>query len=410
MAVVVALVVAEAAVVMLRPGEGLIAPASVQAQSYFSPAELDRARDFRGPQRALGVAMLFVEGVVLVWLVVRPPALLRRRHRRPLLAAAVAGGALSLVLAGTSLPLGAVAHQRAADVGLSTQSWVEWAVDVAKGWGIGALFAAVGAGAAIALMCRFPRRWWLPAAAVVVAFGVTTISVGPIVLDPLFNRFTPLPAGPARGDVLALARRAGVHLGEVYAVDASRRTTAANAYVAGLGQTKRVVLYDNLLTSFTRDELRLVVAHELAHVHHRDLPNGLLYLALVAPAGMLAAARLTRRLAPAGERAGAATVPALALSVVLMSTAITTISNQLSRDIEARADAYALRLTGAPRSFISFERRITLRNVSDPDPPAWATFLFATHPPTVQRLGIAEAFRRAGRPEAAARPRTRGGS
>ncbi|MGI8715447.1 MAG: M48 family metalloprotease, partial [Solirubrobacteraceae bacterium] len=83
--------------------------------------------------------------------------------------------------------------------------------------------------------------------------------------------------------------------------------------------------------------------------------------------------------------------------------------NQLSRDVEARADAYALRLTAAPDAFVSFERRITLRNVADPDPPAWATFLFATHPPTVERIGIAEAFR-PGRREGAARPRTRAGS
>ena len=96
-----------------------------------------------------------------------------------------------------------------------------------------------------------------------------------------------------RSDVLELARKAGVDVGEVFEIDASRRTTAANAYVTGLGQTKRVVLYDTLLENFTRDELRLVVAHELGHVHHDDVPKGLLYLAIVAPFGMLAVSRLT---------------------------------------------------------------------------------------------------------------------
>ena len=103
----------------------------------------------------------------------------------------------------------------------------------------------------------------MPGSVVVVAFGAVTIYAGPVVLDPLFNKFTPLPAGQTRADVLELARRAGVDVGEVYEVDASRRTTAANAYVTGLGSTKRVVLYDTLLENFTRDELRLVVAHEL---------------------------------------------------------------------------------------------------------------------------------------------------
>ena len=85
--------------------------------------------------------------------------------------------------------------------------------------------------------------------------------------------------------MLELAKRAGVDVGDVFTVDASRRTTAANAYVTGLGKTKRVVLYDTLLENFKRDEVRLVVAHELSHVHYRDVPNGLLFLAIVAPSG-----------------------------------------------------------------------------------------------------------------------------
>ena len=97
-----------------------------------------------------------------------------------------------------------------------------------------------------------------------------------------------------RADVLELARKAGVDVGEVYEIDASRRTTAANAYVTGLGHTKRVVLYDTLVENFSRDELRLVVAHELGHVRYDDVRNGLLYLAIVAPFGMLAVAAADR--------------------------------------------------------------------------------------------------------------------
>jgi STE24 endopeptidase len=198
-----------------------------------------------------------------------------------------------------------------------------------------------------------------------------------------------------RSDVLDLARRAGVRVGQVYEVDASRRTTAANAYVTGLGATKRVVLYDTLLRNFSRDETRLVVAHELGHVHYSDEPRGLLYLALVAPGALLGAALLTRRLAPApasGGRHGPEVLPALALSLALVGGAVTVISNGLSRGVERRADAFALRLTDAPEPFISFERRITLRNVGDPDPPSWQTLLLGTHPSTVQRIGMARAF------------------
>ncbi|HEV2777535.1 MAG TPA: M48 family metalloprotease, partial [Solirubrobacteraceae bacterium] len=258
------------------------------------------------------------------------------------------------------------------------------------------VIAGLGAATAVGLIRRYPRGWWVPGSVLVVAFGVVSIYAGPVVLDPIFNKFQALPAGQTRSDVLELAERAGVDIGEVYSVDASRRSTAANAYVAGLGSTKRVVLYDTLLENFERDEVRLVVAHELAHQHHRDVPNGLLYVAIVAPFGLLAVAQLTRRLGPDAEP-GPAMLPALALSLIVMTTTITTISNQLSRQVEARADTYALTLTGEPKPFIGFERRIALRNLSDPDPPGWQTALLATHPPTIERIGIGVAYERGAR-------------
>ena len=391
MAVAAAFVVAEAAVLLLRPRDGVITPAPIDPRSYFTPDQLDRARDYRRGQLIIFGAGAAVEAAALVWLVRRPPKQLLGA-RRPVLVAAGAGAALSVGLTAARLPLSAIAHQRSVDVGLSTQSWGPWLGDVGKAVGIGAVFAGAGGAAAIALMRRFPRTWWAPGSAVAVGFAGATLYLGPVVLDPMFNRFTTLPDGQARSDVLELAREAGLDVGEVYEVDASRRTTASNAYVTGLGRTKRVVLYDNLLKDFTRDEVRLVVAHELAHVHYRDVPRGLLYVAIVAPFSLLAAAGLTRLLAPDEPRPGPGALPALALSVAVVSLGVTTIANQLSRRIEARADSYSLRLTDAPEPFIGFERGIAVRNVADPDPPDWITFLLATHPPTVDRIGIAKAF------------------
>jgi STE24 endopeptidase len=376
----------------------VIEPAPVPAESYFSAHEIERARDYARPQVFIYGAVLAIELGVLGLLVARPPARLRGPFRRPALAGAAAGAALSVALSVAILPLQIVSRERAKDVGLVTQSWGGYARDKSIAWGIGAVIAGLGAATAVGLMRRYPRGWWVPGSAIVVAFGIATIYAGPVVLDPLFNTFKALPAGRTRDDVLTLAKRAGVDVGGVFTVDASRRTTAANAYVTGLGRTKRVVLYDTLLENFTRDEVRLVVAHELSHVHHRDVPNGLLYLAIVAPFGLFAVAQVTRRLAPGdGEDPGPAVLPALALSLVVMTTTITTISNQLSRRIEARADSYALTLTGQPAPFIGFEKRIALRNLSDPDPPGWQTLLLATHPPTMDRIGTGVAYERGAR-------------
>ena len=393
LALVTAVVVAEAAVLVMRPRDRGPEPLPVEPRAYFSAAQIEKAEAFRGGQRWIYLAQTAVGLGVLVLIVRRPPERLAA-YRRPLLAGAAVAAAISVATGVASLPLSALARERAKDVGLVTQDWLGYAGDVAKSQAIGAGFAALGGAALVLGMRRFGPRWWLPGAAVVVAFGAITTYAGPIVLDPLFNDFKRLPSGALRSDVLELARQAGVDVGEVYEVDASRRTTAANAYVTGLGSTKRVVLYDTLVSDFEPAETRLVVAHELGHVHHHDLRNGLLWVALVAPFGMWAAALLSERLAPPGAAHGPRAVPAVALSLALLVPAMTMISNQLSRDVERRADSFSLSLTRDPRTFIAFQQRIAVKNVSDPDPPALARFLLGTHPSTIERLGMAEAFGR----------------
>ena len=400
----VAVVAAGTATLILRPRGGLIEPTAVQAEAYFSPAELERADDFRGLQRVLGLGEMALGAATLGLIALRPPRrvrrLLARASRRPLRGAAVAGAGISLTILVVGLPLSAWRHERAVDAGLSTQSFGPWLGDVAKSGAISALIAGVGACLGLALVRRFPRRWWLPGSGVVVGFAVLTLYLSPILVDPLFNDFEPLPRGELRSDVLRLADRAGVDVGEVYRVDASRRTTGINAYVGGLGHTKRVVLYDNLIEDFPEAQVRSVVAHELAHVKHADLRRGLLWIAIVAPAGMWLVQRVTEAIAARSrddDRDGApgpALVPALALSLALVSFGLTCAGNVLSRDVEARADAFALDETRDPEAFVGLERSLALRNLSQPDPPkAWHT-LFGTHPTTLDRIGFAETWRR----------------
>jgi STE24 endopeptidase len=235
----------------------------------------------------------------------------------------------------------------------------------------------------------------MPASAAVVAIGAVFLFLGPVLLDPVFNRFTPLPDGSLRREVLALAREARVDVGEVYSSDASRRTTAANAYVGGLGRTKRVVIYDNLLERFPRDQVLSVVAHELGHQRHRDLQRGLLWFAIVSPAAALLVQRITERIDRGGAPAGGtpAMVPALALAFALVSFGVGAAGNVLSREVEAQADAFALRLTGEPDAFIRLTRSLVLQNVSEPEPPYVMHLLFGTHPTPIERIGMGESWR-----------------
>jgi STE24 endopeptidase len=403
LAILAAVAAAGVATFLLRPRSGIIDPAAVDVEAYFSAAQLERAEDFRDTQRLLGLAGIAVSGATLAVLAWRPPRrlpLAALLARRPLLGGAAAGAGISLLLVVVGLPLAAWRHDRAYDVGLSTQSWGPWLGDVAKSAGIEAVLAAAGGAVALALVRRFPRRWWIPGSTIVVAFGAITIWLWPVVIDPVFNDFDPLPRGRLRSEVLELARKADVKVGEVYRVDASRRTTAVNAYVGGLGPTKRVVLYDNLIDDFPPDQVRQVVAHELGHQKHRDLYRGLLWLAIVAPAGVYLVQRLAeafgRRegLGDPARKAGPSALPAVALAVSLASLALGSASNVLSRQVEARADAFSLDLTRDPAAHIALERELAERNITDPDPPSALHALFGTHPTTIERIGIGEAWAR----------------
>jgi STE24 endopeptidase len=382
-----ALAAAEAGVRILSPRERPIKPPSVDIRKYFSEAEIERGARYARPQVVLALTRSAIELGALIAVVRRPPRGLRRQFRRPVLGGAATGAGLAVALSLPPLPLAAVSRKRGKAVGLVTQSWRGWAADLLKGGAIEAVLAGAAGAAMVAVTRRWPRRWWLPTSAGSVVFGAVLAAVAPVVLDPLFNDFEALPEGEIRSDVLDLARAAGVKVGEVYSVDASRRTTAANAYVTGLGPTKRVVLFDTLLDRYNRDEIRVVVAHELAHVRHRDVIRGVVFAAFVAPAVARAVQQLSWELSP--ERGTPGALPALALAAAVVGAPTGLIGNRLSRAIERRSDAYSLTLTGAPEAFISFERAIAVQNVADLEPPWWLTSLLATHPPTAERIAAA---------------------
>jgi len=153
--------------------------------------------------------------------------------------------------------------------------------------------------------------------------------------------------------------------------------------------------------TYPPDQVRSVVAHELGHVHNSDLPRGLLWIAIVAPAGMLLVQRLAELMGArhglgggVQRRPGPAALPAVALALSLVSFGMTCAGNALSRPVEARADSFALETTRDPEAFIELERSLAIRNIGDPDPPALFQTLFGTHPTTIERIGFGEALKR----------------
>lgn len=380
LAVAAAVAATEIAVRLVRPRPLPPKAVPVDERDYFSAAELGRARAFRRGQRRIMLASTALDAALTAGLVARPPARLTATPA-PL---AAAGMAAASTLAG--LPLSAWSRQRSVAVGLTTQGWRGWGEDLLKAQAIALPLTAVAGWLLTAGMRRFGDRWWLPGAGGLVATGVLSLVAGPTLIDPIFNKFE--PAEPALGDrIQGIADGAGVRVDKVLVMDASRRTTLSNAYVTGFGATKRVVFFDTLLQDFTPAEVDFVVAHELAHVRHRDVGHGLALIAIASPAMVFAIAEVAKAL---GARPDARALAPVALAAGLLSPALGMVTNGFSRAIERRADRFAMAAVPDPRTQIAFQRTIAIKNLADPDPPRWLQAVYGTHPTTLERIAMAE--------------------
>jgi STE24 endopeptidase len=315
-------------------------------------------------------------------------------------------GVLSLAVLGrlVTLPLSAYGEVIRHRYGLSTRGWGLWLRDVAVSTAINAALTAVGLLALVWLARRAPRTWWAWAAAGAAALVIVGSFLWPVVIEPAFNRFAPLPAGELRTNLLALAERNGTPVQDVLVSDASRRTTALNAYVSGFGSTRRIVVYDTVLGRLPDDQIESIVAHELGHVGADDVLTGTLLGALGAGAGVAALGWLLSagwlRGRTGADSAGDPRVVPVILFLVAIGTLVSTpVQNLVSRQIEARADVHALDLTGHPEPFIELQRSLARTNLSDPDPPAAWQWFFGSHPTPAERLAMATDWERLHREE-----------
>jgi STE24 endopeptidase len=314
-------------------------------------------------------------------------------------------GVLSLAVIGrlVTLPLSAYAEVIRHRYGLSTRGWGLWLRDVGVATAINAGLTAVGLLALVWLARRAPRTWWAWAAVGAAALVVVGSFLWPVVIEPAFNRFESMPAGALRSDLLELAEKNGTPVQDVLVSDASRRTTALNAYVSGFGSTRRIVVYDTVLDQLPDAQIESIVAHELGHVATDDVLTGTLIGALGAAAGVAALGWLVSA-GPLRRRSGADSpgdprIVPLVLFLMAVGTLISTpAQNLVSRHIEARADVHALDLTEDPRALVDLQRQLARTNLSDPDPPAAWQWFFGSHPTTAQRITAAEDWERLDRP------------
>jgi STE24 endopeptidase len=376
-----------------------------KARQYFTADDIARGRAYAGGRRVLYFLRLALT-LALFGLLSLPTVSSRLRD----LSVSIAGGRVWLTIAVFGLLLGLLyvvvtfplslygSFLREHAFGLSTQSFASWAWDYAKG-------ALISTGIMLPLLVLLyslirwnANRWYVPAWVVSVAVMALMAELSPILFDPLFHTFRPVTDRGLVERIRTLSDRAGLRVGPILEMDASRQTKKTNAYFTGLGRTRRVVLYDTLIATSTPEEVGLVLAHELGHWRRHHIWKGI----AMGAASMLAALWVIARLLNAAANSGRfgfihpadiVSLPLLLLSFLVLNIVTMPAQTAVSRAFEREADLESLRLTNSPDVFIASEVTLARTNLADIEPPKAIVWLLYTHPPVLERIAMAEAYR-----------------
>lgn len=372
----------------------------MEENTYLDPERQQKAKEYSRLNRRLMLLDLAFGGVyILSWLVFGWSAALRdwllTYTSNPWLLltaiAAVIGGIYFLLNLPLSYYSGFILPHR---YGLSNQDLSGWISDQIKSVLIGGIIGLLVLQVIYAVLRAYPETWWIWASAFLLFFTVLMANLAPVLLMPLFYKFQPL--GEEHSNLVErltrLAEKAGTRVRGVYKFDMSRRTKAANAALTGLGSTRRIILGDTLLSEFSEEEIETVLAHELGHHVHRDIPMGIAIETFSTVVGLFLASRILSWGAEYFGFAGPAdpaALPLLLLVLALYGLVTMPLTNAYSRWRERRADEYALKATGKGRAYASALTRLANQNLADADPEPWVEFLLHSHPPLGKRIARA---------------------
>jgi STE24 endopeptidase len=280
--------------------------------------------------------------------------------------------------------------------GLSQETLGRWLLDQVKSFAIGLVLSSICAAILYALIRLSPGGWWLPAGIVFALLIVGLTNLAPVLLLPLFYRVKPLEKEALHARLLGLAERAGAKVLGAYEWGLSEKTKKANAALAGIGATRRILVSDTMLAEYSDEEIEVVLAHELAHHVHGDIWKGIVFESALILGGFYLAARALAALAPVVGLRGVddiAGLPLLVLSAGAVSLVMVPVAHAMSRAFERSADRFALALTKNPTAFISAMKRLAAQNLAEEHPSRIVQLLFYSHPPVRERIAAAQAFK-----------------
>lgn len=381
------------------PGAGVPAAAPAPLEEWFDPPSLGRSRRYRAGGWALGLAGMATGVAWTVTIALTGsrwrPVVARVAGGRSVVAAGLFGAGVAISSEVVHVPLAAAGYCWGRGHGLITQPVAGWLADRGKALALGTGFSVGLAIVTAATMRRSPRGWWLATWGVLTAATFALTVAGPKLIEPLFQKTRPLDDPDLEHDVRQVAADVGVPVRAVVVNDASSRTTGSNAYVSGLGPTRRVVLFDTLVRDFPRDQVRFVVAHELAHVARRHILRGSVMSTIVsvpALAAIGAAVAAVTGTRPLGSRDADMVLRRLTVATVgagAVAAVAGRFGMRMSRGFEREADWEALRVTSDSDAAIALQQGLVTTNLAVPDPPPWVQRLWGSHPTALERIGLA---------------------
>jgi STE24 endopeptidase len=348
-----------------------------------------------------GLSLLLPAILLFTGLSARIRKLAQRIGRSWLLTVAIYALIFVLVVAVIGLPLayyGGYVRQHA--YGLSNQSFERWFSDWLKGVAVSGIGLALVLWIPYLLIRRSPRRWWLYAGLATIPIAALVLVITPVWVDPLFNDYGPMRDKALETRILALAERAGIQGGRVYEVNKSVDTKAINAYVTGVGATKRIVLWDTILAKLEPRQVLFVTAHEMGHFVLRHTLAFIVGAALLTTASLYVVHRVTGRLIDRfGNRFGfdrlsdVASFPLLLLLGSLVSLVLTPVVLAFNRYQEREADRFALEITRDNRGAATTFVRLQQENLAVPRPGRLYTLWRGSHPSLAERVDFANRYR-----------------
>ena len=291
---------------------------------------------------------------------------------------------LSIILLPLSFYRGyTIEHQ----FGQSVQTVGMWFSDYGKSKAIDIVISIGGMTGIYALLVYVPKYWWLIAASVMAVFIIIAVYLYPVLIDPLFYKFKKLDDNKLQEEILGITEKAGIEVKDILVADASRRTVKANAYFTGVGNTRRIVLYDNLIDNFSNEEILNVIAHEAGHWKYSHVLKS---VGMSIIGGFIGFFLLGLIFSRTGLKGDIRAVFILILITALVTFLMLPFQNMISRYFEKQTDEIALEITKGYDAQIVLMTRLAESNLSNVDPHPVIKYILYSHPPIMERIRYAE--------------------